>query len=246
MAGLGTPRVHFRRAGSTNEHARRLADLGAPHGTVVTASEQTAGRGRQGRTWWAPPDSSLLMSLIVRWPDGLAAPPELLPLIAGVAVCEIAGPNARLKWPNDVVVEQSGGLAKLAGILVEGRPQAGWAVVGIGLNVAVDVADVPNELRGSVASLERPSESVAPLLANLLSALEVRLAQPAGTILDEFRARDVLRGREINWTASLPAEGAAEGRRRGRADGVDGTGRLIAVADDGTRMTLQAGEVHLG
>src|SRR5712691_6583369 len=119
---LGSPRVHLRRTDSTNDAARELALAGAPHGTLVTASEQTAGRGRQGRRWSAPPDSALLMSLLLRWrpPQGV---PQLLPLIAGLAVCDVAGERTLLKWPNDVVLVSGEGLAKLAGILVEGRPQ---------------------------------------------------------------------------------------------------------------------------
>src|SRR5437763_1249614 len=136
-SGLGTPRVHFGRTGSTNEHARGLAARGAPHGTLVTAAEQTAGRGRQGRTWTAPAGLAILCSLVIR------DPPRLLPLAAGVAVAELVGPQARVKWPNDVLVDGR----KLAGILVEGRPQERWAVLGIGLNVAVREDQFPPELR---------------------------------------------------------------------------------------------------
>jgi BirA family biotin operon repressor/biotin-[acetyl-CoA-carboxylase] ligase len=133
---LGHPRVHLRRTDSTNKRARELALAGAPHGTLVTAAEQSAGRGRQGRRWSAPAGSSILMSLLLR------SVPRLLPLMAALAVCDVAGERAMVKWPNDVVVKLDGGagapgLAKLAGILVEARPQQGWAVLGIGLNVAV-------------------------------------------------------------------------------------------------------------
>ena len=88
-SGLGRPRLHLRRTDSTNERARELAAAGAPHGTLVTASEQTAGRGRQGRRWSAPAGSALLMSLVLRWPPS-PRPPELLPLAAAVAVCDVA------------------------------------------------------------------------------------------------------------------------------------------------------------
>src|ERR671926_466480 len=92
---IGLPRVHHRATDSTNARARELAAAGAPHGTLVTAGEQTAGRGRQGRRW-------------------------------------LARAPAAIKWPNDVWIERR----KVAGILVEGRPQEGWAVLGVGLNVA--------------------------------------------------------------------------------------------------------------
>jgi len=264
LTSIGHPRLHLRRTGSTNERARELAFLGAPHGTLVTASEQTAGRGRQGRRWSAPAGSALLMSLLLR--DA----PALLPLIAAVAVADVAGANARIKWPNDVVVaasperelagedadadERTGadagpGLAKLAGILVEGRPQEGWAVLGIGVNVAVRLEQLPAELRpgadvgadaeraGSglpAATLGLEPADVEPTLARLIDALDQRLAEPPHTTLEAWRARDALRGREVTW---------AQGH--GRADGIDGEGRLVVALEDGGRTTLGAGEVHL-
>src|SRR5207253_10132266 len=154
MSSLGSPRVHHRLTESTNERARELASRGAPDGTLVTAAEQSAGRGRQGRRWSAPPGRALLCSLVIR------DPPRLLPLAAGVAVAEVAGPQARVKWPNDVLVD---GL-KVAGILVEGRPQEGWAVLGIGLNVALRSEDFPPELAGRAGTLGLPAEAVEPTL----------------------------------------------------------------------------------
>ena len=88
---IGTPRVHYRLTDSTNERAKELADAGAPHGTLVTADEQAAGRGRQGRAWTAPPGSAVLMSLMLRDLDERDA---LLPLAAAVAVCEAGGAAA--------------------------------------------------------------------------------------------------------------------------------------------------------
>jgi BirA family biotin operon repressor/biotin-[acetyl-CoA-carboxylase] ligase len=247
-ASLGRPRLHLRRTGSTNERARELAIAGAPHGTLVTADEQTSGRGRQGRRWSAPPRSSVLMSLLLR------EPPELLPLMAAVAVCDAAGEQARIKWPNDVVVPVGGRegegssapLAKLAGILVEARPQEHWAVLGIGLNVAVRLEDLPAELRpggtqiageGSglpAATLGLAPSDVEPVLAHLTRALERRLSEPAASTLEAWRARDALRGREIEWSGG-----------HGRADGIDGTGRLVVALADGGSTTLGSGEVHL-
>ncbi|MGH2853151.1 MAG: biotin--[acetyl-CoA-carboxylase] ligase [Solirubrobacteraceae bacterium] len=229
MSGaLGRPRLHLRRTDSTNERARALALAGAPHGTLVSAAEQTAGRGRQGRRWSAPAGRALLMSLLLR------DPPALLPLAAAVAVCDIAGDDTRVKWPNDVVVPRGDLLAKLAGVLIEGRPQEGWAVLGIGLNVAVRIEELPPELRGTAASLEQPPEAIEPLLARLLTALERRLGEPAGQILDAWRARDALRGREVSWAGG-----------HGRAEGIDGHGRLVVRLPGGGHTPLDAGEVHL-
>src|ERR1039458_10479279 len=92
---LGWPRLHLRVTDSTNRRARELAGGGAPHGTVVTAGEQAAGRGRQGRSWTAPPGRALLCSIILR------DPPRLLPLAAGGAVAELVGADAGGKRPND-------------------------------------------------------------------------------------------------------------------------------------------------
>src|SRR4051794_9153306 len=118
---IGSPRLHFRVTDSTNEQAKALAEAGAPHGTLLTAGEQTAGHGRQGRAWAAPPGRAILMSLLLR---GLEERHALLPLATAVAVCDALAPLAcGIKWPNDVWIEGR----KAAGILVEGRPQAGWA-----------------------------------------------------------------------------------------------------------------------
>lgn len=223
---LGNPRLHLRRASSTNDRARELARAGAPHGALVTAAEQSAGRGRQGRTWSAPPGRALLLSLVLR------DPPRLLPLAAGLAVAEEVGPDARIKWPNDVLLPDG---RKVAGILVEGRPQEGWAVLGIGLNVAVRADDLPPELRQTAGTLGRPPAELEPTLRRLIVALERWLAASPGVVIDAYRERDALLGREITWSGG-----------KGIAAGIDGEGRLVVSGTDGRRETLEAGEVHLG
>ena len=227
--------MHLRSTDSTNDRARLLAIGGAPHGTLVTAAAQTAGRGRHGRRWTAPPDSSVLMSLVLR------LPPALLPLIAAVAVCEVVGEAARIKWPNDVVIPSASGLSKLAGILAEGRPQEGWAILGIGLNVAVRLEDLPAELRRRTATLGASPDQIEPALERLLRALDRGLEQPEAATLEAWRARDALNGREIAWGPETPAER----RQRGRAEGIDGTGRLVVALPDGGHTALDAGEVRL-
>jgi BirA family biotin operon repressor/biotin-[acetyl-CoA-carboxylase] ligase len=221
--GLGSPRSHHRRTDSTNARARELASRGAPHGTLVTAAEQTAGRGRQGRSWTAPAGRALLVSVLLRdWP-------RLLPLAAAVAVAEVTGGGAAIKWPNDV---QLGG-RKAAGILVEGRPQEGWMVLGIGLNVALGPDDFPPELRETATGLGLRPDDVEPALDTLLAALERWLAAPPGAVLAAFRARDALAGQGVAWAGG-----------EGRAAGVDDEGRLL-VDSPGGRVALDAGEVHL-
>jgi BirA family transcriptional regulator, biotin operon repressor / biotin---[acetyl-CoA-carboxylase] ligase len=220
---LGTPRLHLRRTDSTNTRARELAAGGAPHGTLVTAAEQTAGRGRQGRTWSAPAGRGLLCSLVIR------DPPPLLSLAAGVTVAEVVGDGAGLKWPNDVIVDGR----KVSGILVESRPQERWAVVGVGINVALEPDDFPPELREVAGTLGLGSEAVEPLLERLLGALDRWLGAPPSAVLEAYRARDRLRGEGVEWEAG-----------HGIAAGIDDDGRLRVHTVDGP-VALGAGEVHL-
>lgn len=222
---LGRPRVHLRETTSTSDRARALALAGAPHGTLVTAGVQTAGRGRQGRTWTAPPGSSLLLSIVLRELD------PLLSLRAGLAVADLAGPAARVKWPNDVLLDGR----KVAGILAEGRPQEGWAVLGIGVNAALDASDLPAELREHAATLGRGPEQLELTLGELLTALERRLAEPPDACLAALRERDALLGRHLTWAAGA-----------GTGDGIDGRGALRVRLDGGGETVLDAGEVHLG
>lgn len=220
---IGTPRLHYRTLASTNARARELAERRAPHGTLVTASDQTAGRGRQGRSWIASPGRALLCSLVLR------EPPKLLPLAVGIAVAEEVGDSALLKWPNDVLLEGR----KVAGILVEGRPQNGWAVAGIGVNVAMTELDFPPELRQSAGGLGRSAAELEPTLARLLERLDRWIAAAPEAVLGALRERDALLGRRVRWHGG-----------EGEAAGVDHAGRLV-VAMNGSQVTLQAGEVHL-
>jgi BirA family biotin operon repressor/biotin-[acetyl-CoA-carboxylase] ligase len=224
---IGWPRVHHRVTDSTNERARALAEAGSPHGTVVTADEQTAGRGRQGRTWTAAPGEALLTSVVVR---GLEFRHALLPMMAALAVCEAAEATAdvrcEIKWPNDVWVARR----KLCGILVEARPAADWAVVGIGLNTGV--TRFPDELRDVAPSLSltSPQQALLPLLA----ALDRWIAAAAEAVLPAWRERDALAGSPVSWQ---DGEGVARG--------IDDTGSLLVEVEGGETLALGAGEVHL-
>jgi BirA family transcriptional regulator, biotin operon repressor / biotin---[acetyl-CoA-carboxylase] ligase len=221
---LGRPRVHLRTTDSTNLRARDLALAGAPHGTLVTTGLQTSGRGRQGRSWVTPPDRALLMSLVLRTFDAL------LPLRAGLAVADLAGDRAQVKWPNDVLLDGR----KVAGVLAEARPQAGWAVLGVGINVALEPTDFPPELRDRAATLGRRPDELAAALDEFLGHLAARLAEPPAATLDVLRARDAVHGRAVRW-----AGGAGIGA------GIDARGGLRVRLADGSVTTLEAGEVHL-
>jgi BirA family biotin operon repressor/biotin-[acetyl-CoA-carboxylase] ligase len=230
---IGSPRVHHRATDSTNERAKELALAGAPHGTLVTADEQSAGRGRQGRAWLAPPGKALLMSLVLR---DLGTAQAHLPLAAALAVCEAcertADVRCQIKWPNDVWIDGR----KLAGILIEGRPQDGWAVLGIGVNVLTASDEFPAELRESATSLAAEAARAPArdeLLEQLLVALDERLAHEPERIAAAWRERDALRGSSVRWQSG-----------QGTALGIDDSGALIVETSSG-RVTLDAGEVHL-
>ena len=154
----------------------------------------------------------------------------LLPLRAGLAVADLAGEAAVVKWPNDVLL----GGGKLAGVLVEARPSE-WAVLGIGVNVAVDVSSLPPDVRGRAATLGRPVAALEPTLHELLELLSRRLAEPAADCLTALRARDALLDRPVRWAGGS-----------GTGAGIDDSGALLVRRHDGAVVTLDAGEVHLG
>jgi BirA family biotin operon repressor/biotin-[acetyl-CoA-carboxylase] ligase len=233
VSRFGHPRVHHRLTDSTNARARELAAAGAPDGTVVTASEQSAGRGRQGRTWSAPAGKALLVSAIVR---DLTPRDALLPLAVPVAVADacdqFAGTRCGIKWPNDIWIDGR----KLSGILLEGRPQEGWAVIGIGLNVGASEDEFPDDLRETATSLAIASgvdPGVEVVLDAVLAALERRLAEDPRSIVAAWRERDVLLGSRIKWNGGS-----------GIAAGIDADGSLLVDTHSG-RVALDAGEVHL-
>ncbi|HET7484514.1 MAG TPA: biotin--[acetyl-CoA-carboxylase] ligase, partial [Solirubrobacterales bacterium] len=152
---FGCPHRHFGVTDSTNSRARKLVEAGAPGGTVVTAREQTAGRGRVGRVWTAPEGKALLYSAILRPLDERHL---LLPLSVPLAVCAAAeslrdGTECQVKWPNDIWLEGR----KLAGILIEAKPQESWAVIGIGLNLSIAPDEFPPDLRQPATSLFDPA-----------------------------------------------------------------------------------------
>ncbi len=227
---FGLPRRHYRSCDSTNERLRELAIGGAPTGTIVTAGEQSAGRGRQGRVWTAPPGRALLCSALLR---PLEPAHRLLPLAVPLAVCEavesVAPVSCAVKWPNDVWIEGR----KAAGVLIEARPQDGWAVIGVGLNLSVERDDLPADVRDRATSVGHDVTVDAALRA-LMLALEGWVAATADRVLEEFGRRDALRGRPVEWD-----EGA------GVVVGIDDAGNLRVTTAEGDELRLGAGEIHL-
>ena len=214
------PVEHHDTLSSTSDRLKELARGGAPAWTVVIADEQTAGRGRQGRTW-SSPRGGLYLSVLLRPAFASAA---LLPLAAGVAVAEALGNfgvRAELKWPNDVLVEGR----KEAGILAEASSSASaleWVVLGIGVN-----------LDGRA----RPAAVAAAVLLRLTvwyDALEKREA----SVVAAWRERSV------SWWGQPVEVSAGERRLRGLAHGVDERGALLLELEDGAIVSVLAGEAR--
>jgi len=230
----------WRAVGSTNDRARILAAAGALPFTVVVAEEQTAGRGRVGRTWDSPPAMGLWMSVVLRPPAVEAR--RLAPLLVGLAACrafERTAPelSATLKWPNDVFL----GDRKAAGVLCE--LDGGDALVaGIGVNVRQRMSDFPAEIRGRAVSLEmaagRPvarSTLAGALLDELRSLLSRAPLRLEGAVAHEIARRDALWGREVQL----------EDGGVGVAEGIDAAGRLLVRVSDTELRPVVAGSVTL-
>lgn len=226
---------------STSDRLKVLARGGAVEWTVVVADRQTRGRGREGRTWVSPP-GGLYVSVLLR---PRLERPGLLPLAAGVAVAQAAeelGVRAELKWPNDVLASGR----KLAGILSEaasGPTGIEWVVLGIGLNVSLDPATVPAELRGSLTSLveegaaETPLPAVAAAVLARLAACYDRLGSSPGAVLADWRARAV-----AWWDEAVDVRVGGE-TVVGRLVEVDDEGALVVELRGGGRRRVLSGEV---
>ena len=236
--------VYVERAGSTNDLAKQLADAGEPTGTVVFADEQIAGRGRLGRTWFAPACSSLLMSLILR-PS--LAPREITRVTMAVslgacdAVRDETGLAARIKWPNDLLV----GEKKFAGILAETQTlgdQIEYVIVGLGVNVnfhAASITGIPANATTIADELGRafPRESLARAILQNIERYAVRLG--AGENLrDEWAARLATLHQPICAQTEIGVE-------EGIAEQVDDDGALLVRRADGSLARLLAGDITL-
>ena len=233
---FGARVLYFSEVGSTNDEAAVLAESGAPEGTTVVASAQTAGRGRFGRAWFSPPGAGLYVSVIVR--DRRAAP--LLTLAGGVAVAEgiqvATGLAVEIKWPNDIVVDTGfGRRRKLAGILAEGSSGAeGLQHVVIGFGINLRTAAYPAAIADRATSLEAElgrDVDPGPVLAESLAALAVWVRQlasgaPAPLLARWRQLAPSARGATVEWESP-------EGARSGRTAGIDDSGALLV--NDGSR-----------
>ncbi len=255
---------HVIETGSTNADLLAAAARGEPEGAVLVTDHQTAGRGRQARSWHDEPGNSMLMSVLLRPPPPVAS---LVPLIAGLAVTDgldqLLGPVApggpvtpggavslgpsrlALKWPNDVLVPELGE-RKLCGILAEattaGGPVSGLVVVlGMGLNLRWS-SPPPDEIAQRAATLEDVAGQtidrwlvVAAVLTHLDGWLNRAIEDPA-TVLDRYRQRCITLGRNVRMQT-------AAGILEGRAAAIAETGGLVLDTVDGP-VVITAGDAH--
>lgn len=245
---------------STQDRVREAAFDGAPEGLVVVAEEQTAGRGRLGRTWDAPPGSSLLLSMLLR--------PRISPMQSALvtAACSLGvldaveslfGLRLAVKWPNDIVAPSAGRetagaqFRKLSGILTETATigdHFAYCIVGIGLNCNLDPAALPSPLLTPTslsAELGHPIDR-ALLLSHLLLHTERRYA----TLIDPTSANGVVAIRR-DWIARMATLGqpvtvsTGDRQLQGIAEFVDEYGALVISDSDGQLHTVHAADVTL-
>ena len=235
--------------GSTNVDAKQYAREGSPHGTVVVADMQTAGRGRKGKTWQSPAGSSIYMTILLR-PDFSPDKASMLTLVMGLsvaqAVAEIPDLHPGIKWPNDIVINQK----KICGILTEMEVQeedASYVVVGVGINVNnSSPEEFPEEIRQAATSLKIEagrSHSREALLARVLYYFEKNY--------DTFVSSLDLSGLMEDYHKYLLNKDAEvkvldpKGTYTGIARGINAAGELLVEKENGEVISVYAGEVSV-
>ncbi len=241
-------RVFLLSTTSTNDVARDLASRGAPEGTVVVADYQTAGRGRMGRRWLAPPGTALLCSILFRpdvSPDRAHDLTTIVALAAADAVQETAELAVALKWPNDLIVVRPEGWRKLGGLLAEtgfSADRLEYVVVGIGINVNIPpeaLSDLAPDATSVLAETGRETDRHL-LLERMLAGIAARYQRwYAGERPHaEWATRLATLGRPVRVVT-------AEGEQHGIAEGVNEDGALLLRTPDGALHRVRVGDVFL-
>lgn len=241
MSWLGSERVRLEEVDSTSDEIWRRVATGAPHGLVVQADRQLAGRGRQGRSWVGA-EGDLMFSWLLRL-DPVPGRVSTLSVIEGIALASVLERHApgrvHLKWPNDLLLDGR----KVGGLLLESRMGTGLSVVsGLGLNLRTP-ADGWGELAGRAIALDEVArvdagQLLEELLAGVESAIDGFVKDGPDTILAEWARWSALDGREIAW------EVGGE-NRSGNVLGIGEDGGLRVALADGGESVLYSGDVHL-
>lgn len=229
---------------STNTQAKKLALDKASHGTIILAEEQTAGRGRYGKSFFSPRGAGLYMSVILK-PEIGASDTQMITVAAAVAVCRaierLTDKKPQIKWVNDIFLNGK----KICGILSEAVTdfESGVIeslVVGIGVDCAMNEALVPLELRGIIGSLNVNGLSRNTLAAEIAGELlELFTKLGAKEIIDEYRARSLMFGKEISFSRGSE-------RVNAKVKGISDNGGLVVMLESGEETTLNSGEVTIG
>lgn len=248
---LGQTTHYFETIDSTNRWLRdKVSEM--PHGTVVFAGHQSAGRGRLGRRWVTPPGTALLHSILLK-PDWPIEQSGWIVMIAGLAIVRgihtVYGLEAQLKWPNDIVVHQDGELYKVGGILVDtqlSRDRLVDAVVGIGINVNISAQALPttNHLpAGSLLSLTGKTYPLTRLAEAGLTHLEsLYMHCHAGNSPREAYKRALI---TLDQAVSVTFTDDDHQAKEGKAVDVDEWGRLMVQFTEGEPTAIAAGDVTL-
>lgn len=243
---LGKEIYFYETIDSTNNEARRLAEQGKPHGTLVVAENQTSGRGRRGRSWVTPEQSAIAMSMLLR-PQLSPASASMVTLVMGLAAAKACrtccGVNAQIKWPNDVVAEGR----KICGILTEMSSEIdriNYVVIGTGINTGVEV--FPPELASTAVSLHELMDC-RPVRAKLIAVCMEYFEQ----YYETFEASQNLAFLKEEYNGLLAGKG---GRVRvlepgkeysGISEGINDYGELLVRREDGSCEAVYAGEVSV-
>lgn len=233
----------YKTIGSTNTEARRMADCGAEHGTLIISEEQTEGRGRRGKSFFSPSGTGIYMSIVLR-PDKNMSEPQLITVAAAVTVCEalekLCGCEPKIKWVNDIFLEGK----KICGILTEAvmDMESGGLdciVVGVGINCSTAAGEFPVELQGIAGSVGMKGVSRSALTAEIYKGIMERfdsLKNPS--LMEEYRSRSMMPGKNISFVMDGEA-------CKAKAIGINDDGNLIVQFSDGSQKVLRGGEVSI-
>ena len=245
QCNIGKNLIFLEMVESTNTLAMELGDRNAPHGTVVIAESQIHGRGRLGREWASPPGGNIYMSIILR-PMIETKDATLLTLLAAVAsaralIC-LTGLKIEIKWPNDLMASGR----KLGGILTETKTidkKVVFAVIGVGINVNIELEDLPEEMREVATSVVHETKREHPrtiLLASILKEIDswyaIFLKGGKGPLLSEWRRLSSTLGKTVR------VESGKE-MLFGLAEDIDGSGRLLLKLPSGQVKRICSGDI---
>ena len=243
---MGRQIRYFSRIDSTNQYAKRIAEEGAPDGTLIIADEQTAGKGRSGRTWVTPPAEAIAFTLLLRpklSPDRISMVTLVMGLAVTNAVNSLYGVSAGIKWPNDVVIKGR----KLCGILTEMSAevrQVNYIVIGVGINA--NLTSFPEEIREIATSLRLElgyDINRAELIARVMAEFERLYAEfeaqgDLGAVMQEYNELCLNAGSKVRVLDP-------NGEYTGTSCGINSMGELLVETEDGKMQEVYAGEVSV-